>query len=62
MILAKSVLADFISELDSNILIILYGLILESLDKVIKKAKMIKMCQKNAAEVIQYNAKMTQLE
>ena len=41
--LAKSVLIDFISELDPNISIILYGLVSESLDEAIRKAKMIKI-------------------
>ncbi len=48
MMLAKSVLADFISELDSNISIILYGLVLKNLDEAIRKVKMIKMRQRNA--------------
>ncbi len=40
---AESVLTDFILELDLNISIILYGLILRSLDKTIKKAKIIEI-------------------
>ncbi len=58
MISAKSVLADFISELDLNILIILYELVSKSLDEVIKKAKIIEIGQRNIVRVIQYNAKM----
>ncbi len=59
---ADSVLADFISELDLNISMLLYGLALTNLDKVIMKAKMIEIGQKNASRVIQVNAKMMQLE
>ena len=59
---ADSVLADFMLGLDPNISILLYGLALTNLDKVIMKAKMIEMEQKNASEAIQVNAKMTQLE
>ncbi len=62
MMLANSVLADFISELDPNISMLLYGLVLTNLDEVIMKAKMIKMWQKNASGKIQVNAKMMQLE
>ena len=40
----------------------LYGLASESLDEVIKKAKIIKIGQRNALGVIQYNVKMVQLE
>ena len=50
------------SELDPNILMLLYGLILINLDEAIMKAKMIEMGQKNALGAIQVNAKMTQLE
>ena len=43
MMSAKSVLADFMSGLDPNISIILYGLAPKSLDEAIRKAKMIEM-------------------
>ncbi len=56
--LAKNVLANFMSELDLNIFIMLYGLALESLDEAIRKVKMIKMNQRNASETVQYNVKM----
>jgi len=56
--LADSVLADFMSELDSNILMLLYGLAPTNLNEAIMKTKMIKIGQKNALEVIQVNAKM----
>ena len=62
MMLADSVLANFMLELDSNILMLLYGLALTNLDEAIMKAKMIEMGQKNASGAIQVNAKMTQLE
>ncbi len=62
MMLTESILADFILGLDSNILIILYELASESLDKAIRKAKMIKIGQKNASKIVQYNAKMAQLK
>ncbi len=52
MMLAESVLADFMSELDSNISIILYGLASESLDKAIRKAKMIEIGQRNASGAV----------
>ena len=48
MMLVNSVLADFMSELDSNISILLYGLALTNLNKAIMKVKMIEMKQKNA--------------
>ncbi len=43
MILTESILADFMLGLDSNIFIMLYGLVLGSLDKAIKKVKMIEI-------------------
>ncbi len=43
MMSANSVLADFMSGLDPNISILLYGLALTSLDKAIMKVKMIEM-------------------
>ncbi len=58
----NSVLADFMSGLDSNISMLLYGLVLTNLDEAIMKAKMIEMGQKNASEAIQVNVKMMQLE
>ncbi len=54
-----SVLADFMSGLDPNISMLLYGLALTNLDEAIMKAKMIEMGQKNASGVIQVNAKIT---
>jgi len=52
MMLANSFLADFISGLDSNISMLLYGLALTSLDEAIMKAKIIEMRQKNALRII----------
>jgi len=60
--LANSVLADFMSRLDPNISMLLYGLASTSLDEAIMKVKMIEIGQKNASGVIQVNVKMTQLE
>jgi len=57
-----SILADFISGLDLNISMLLYGLVLTNLDEAIMKAKMIEMEQKNTSEAIQVNTKMMQLE
>ena len=62
MMLADSILADFMLGLDPNISILLYGLALTNLDEAIMKAKMIEIGQKNALRAIQVNAKMTQLE
>src|SRR6266540_1894384 len=62
IMLADSVLADFMSGLDPNISMLLYELALTNLDEAIMKAKMIEMGQKNASGAIQVNAKMTQLE
>ena len=59
MMPANSILADFISGLDPNILILLYGLASTNLDEAIMKAKMIEMEQKNASRAIQVNAKIT---
>jgi len=56
---ADSILADFMSKLDSNISMLLYGLAPTNLNEAIMKAKMIEMRQKNASGVIQVNAKMT---
>ena len=50
--LADSVLADFMSGLDSNISMLLYGLALTNLDEAIMKVKMIEMGQKNASGAI----------
>ena len=52
MMLADSILANFISGLDPNILMLLYGLVLTNLDEVIMKAKIIEMEQKNASRAI----------
>jgi len=57
MMPADSILADFMSGLDPNIFILLYGLALTNLDEAIMKAKMIEMRQKNVLGVIQVNAK-----
>ncbi len=57
-----SVLADFMSGLDSNISMLLYGLTPTNLDEAIMKAKMIEMGQKNVLGTLQVNAKMVQLE
>ena len=62
MMLADSILADFMSGLNPNISILLYGLAPTSLDEVIMKAKMIEMGQKNISGTIQVNAKMMQLK
>ena len=45
-------LADFMFRLDLNISVLLYDFILKSLDKVIRKVKMIEMYQKNTTEII----------
>ena len=57
-----SVLADFMSGLDSQISVMLYGLALASLDEAIMKAKMIEIGQRNATGTMQFNAKVVQLE
>ncbi len=62
MMPADSVLADFMSGLDSQISVMLYGLAPTTLDETIMKSKMIEMGQKNATGTMQYNAKMAQLE
>ena len=62
MMPTDSILADFMSGLDLNISMLLYGLAPTNLNEVIMKAKMIEMGQKNASGVIQVNAKMMQLE
>ncbi len=59
---ADSVLADFMSGLDPQISVILYGLAPITLDEAIMKAKMIEMGQKNATGAVQYNVKMSQLK
>ena len=58
MMPADSVLADFMSGLDSQISVMLYGLAPASLDEAIMKAKMIEMGQRNAAGSMQFNAKV----
>ena len=62
MMLADSILANFMSGLDLNILMLLYELSLTNLNEAIMKAKMIEMEQKNALGVIQVNAKIMQLK
>ena len=52
MMPADSVLANFMSGLDLNISMLLYGLAPTNLDKAIMKAKMIKMGQRNASGTI----------
>ena len=59
---ADSVLADFMSGLDLNILMLLYELAPTNLDEAIMKVKMIEMGQKNTSGAIQVNAKMMQLK
>ncbi len=58
MMPSDSVLADFMSGLDPQISVMLYGLALITLDKVIIKAKMVEMGQRNAAGTMQFNAKV----
>ncbi len=53
-----SVLADFMSGLDLNISMLLYGLTSTNLDEAIMKAKIIEIGQKNVLKAIQVNAKM----
>ncbi len=60
--LTDNVLADFMSGLDLNISMLLYGLALTNLNEAIMKAKIIEMRQKNTSRAIQVNAKMTQLK
>ncbi len=50
--LINNILADLMSELNLNISILLYELVLISLNKVIKKVKIIKIDQKNVTEAI----------
>jgi len=50
--LNNNILADLMSELNLNISILLYELVLISLNKVIKKVKIIKIDQKNVTEAI----------
>src|SRR6266498_3546023 len=57
-----SVLADFMSRLDPQISVMLYGLAPASLDEAIMKAKMIEIGQRSAAGTIRFNAKVAQLE
>ena len=52
MMPADNILADFMSELDSNISMLLYGLALTNLDEAIMKAKMIEIGQKNTSGAI----------
>ncbi len=59
---SDSVLVDFMSGLDPQISVMLYGLAPASLDEAIMKAKMIEIGQKNAAETMQFNVKLAQLE
>jgi len=47
-----NILVDFMLGLDSNIFIFLYKLVLINLNKVIMKAKMIKIEQKNVLRII----------
>ena len=62
MMPADSILADFMSGLDLQISVMLYSLALMTLDEAIMKAKMIEIGQKNAAGIMQFNAKVAQLE
>jgi len=58
MMPTDSVLADFMSGLDPQISVMLYGLVPTTLDEAIMKAKMVEMGQKNAAGTMQFNVKM----
>jgi len=49
---AESILADFMSGLDLNILIMLYRLASKSLDEIIRKTKIIEMDQRNVSGVV----------
>ena len=62
MMLAESILANFISGLNPNISIMLYELVSRNLNEAIRKAKMIEMGQRNILGAVQYNTKMAQLE
>ena len=52
MMPADSILADFMSGLDPNISMLLYGLASTNLNEAIIKVKMIEMGQKNTSETI----------
>ena len=58
----ESTLADYLSELDSNITILVYGLTSFTLDDTIDKAKKIELGQMNATNTIQTNVRIQQLE
>ncbi len=62
MMSADSVLANFMSGLDPQISVMLYGLAPITLDEAIMKAKIVEMGQRNAAGTMQFNVKMAQLE
>jgi hypothetical protein len=58
----ESVLADYLSGLDPNIAMLVYGLAPLTIDDAIDKAKKVELGQMNAANTIQANVRLQQLE
>src|SRR5688500_2044741 len=58
----KSVLADYLSGLDPNVVMLVYGLAPLTLDDAIDKAKKVELGQMNASVNIQQNARIQLLE
>ena len=58
----ESVLADYLSGLDPNIAMLVYGLAPLTVDDAIDKAKKVELGQMNAANTIQANVRLQQLE
>src|ERR1044072_4983749 len=58
----ESVLADYLSELDPNIAILVYDLASLTIDDAIDKAKKVELEQMSASNALQANARLQQLE
>ena len=58
----ESILADYLSGLDPNIAMLVYGLASLTIDDAIDKAKKVELRQMNASNSIQANIRLQQLE
>ena len=58
----ESVLADYLSGLDPNIAILVYGLSPLTIDDAIDKAKKVELGQMSASNTLQANVRLQQLK
>ena len=60
--LNESILADYLLGLDPNIVMLIYGLVLLTVNDTIDKAKKVELGQINTSNTIQANIRLQQLK